>query len=78
MDVIDISGLAYDTWRDCIIVMSDTTNLLLEVKPNNGQIIHQYHLPGNDQEGIVLDQKGFMYIAQELGGVIKIEDRRIR
>ena len=77
MNVIDISGLAYDAWRDCIIVMSDTTNLLLEVKPN-GQIIHQYFLPGSDQEGIVLDQKGFMYIAQEIGGVIKIDDRRVR
>ena len=64
MNVIDISGLAYDAWRDSIIVLSDTANLLLEVKLN-GQITHQYLLPGSDQEGIVLDQKGFMYIAQE-------------
>jgi len=77
MPIIDISGLAYDSLCDCLIVISDTTNLLLEVR-RDGDISHQYLLPGDDQEGIALDEKGFMYIAQEVGGVIKIEDRRVR
>ena len=75
LSIIDISGLAYDAGRQCFIVISDTTNLLLEVT-RDGNVRRQYLIPGEDQEGIVLDQMGFMYIAQENGEVIKIEDRR--
>ena len=73
--IIDISGLDYDTSRECLIVVSDTTNLLMEIKLN-GDILHQYLLPGSDQEGIALDDLGFLYIAQENGQIIKIEDYR--
>ncbi|MEC9256956.1 MAG: SdiA-regulated domain-containing protein, partial [Candidatus Poribacteria bacterium] len=73
--IIDISGLDYDTSRECLIVVSDTTNLLMEIKLN-GDILHQYLLPGSDQEGIALDDLGFVYIAQENGQIIKIEDYR--
>jgi len=73
--IIDISGLDYDTSRECLIVVSDTTNLLMEIK-QNGDILQQYLLPGSDQEGIALDDLGFAYIAQENGKIIKIEDYR--
>ena len=77
LSIIDISGLAYDTSRHCLVVVSDTTNLLVEVT-RDGTVLRQHLLPGNDQEGIALDQEGFMYIAQENGEVIKIEDRRVQ
>ena len=77
LSIIDISGLAYDSARHCLIVVSDTTNLLVEVT-RDGTVLRQHLLPGNDQEGITLDQEGFMYIAQENGEVIKIEDRRVQ
>ena len=73
--IIDISGLDYDTSRECLIVVSDTTNLLMEIK-QNGDILQQYLHPGSDQEGIALDDLGFAYIAQENGKIIKIEDYR--
>ena len=77
LSIIDISGLAYDSARHCLIVVSDTTNLLVEVT-RDGTVLRQHLLPGNDQEGITLDREGFMYIAQENGEVIKIEDRRVQ
>ena len=77
LSIIDISGIAYDASRHCLIVVSDTTNLLVEVK-RDGTVLRQHLLPGNDQEGITLDDEGFMYVAQENGEVIKIEARRVQ
>jgi len=77
MNVVDISGLCYDPLCDCLLVISDTTNLLIEMT-RDGNILRRYLLPGDNQEGIVLDGLGFMYIAQESGEIIKIQDRRIR
>lgn len=77
MNFIDISGLAYDTQGDFLVLISDTTNLLVELK-REGAILSQYLLPGDEQEGIVLDGLGYMYIAQENGEIIKLADRRLR
>ena len=75
LSIIDISGLAYDLERQCLLVMSDTTNLLQEVTLD-GNVRRQYLILGHDQEGIVIDKMGFMYIAQENGEIIKLEDHR--
>lgn len=77
MNFIDISGLAYDSQGDFLVLISDTTNLLVELK-REGTILSQYLLPGDEQEGIVLDGLGYMYIAQETGEIIKLADRRLR
>jgi len=37
-----------------------------------GQILKQYAFIGDDQEGITLDDEGYLYIAQDSGGIIKI------
>ena len=77
MNFIDISGLAYDAQGDFLVLISDTTNLLVELK-REGTILRQYLLPGDEQEGIVLDGLGYMYVAQENGEIIKLADRRLR
>ena len=77
MNFIDISGLAYDAQGDCLVLVSDTSNLLVELK-KEGSILGQYLLPGDEQEGVVLDGLGYMYIAQETGEIIKLADRRLR
>ena len=77
MHFIDISGLAYDAQADCLVLISDTTNLLVELK-QEGTVLSQYLLPGDEQEGVVLDGHGYMYIAQESGEIIKLADRRLR
>lgn len=77
MNFIDISGLAYDVQADCLVLISDTTNLLVELKLE-GTVLSQYLLPGDEQEGVVLDGLGYMYIAQESGEIIKLADRQLR
>ena len=77
MNFIDISGLAYDSQDDVLVLISDTTNLLVEIK-REGTILSKYLLPGNEQEGITLDGLGYMYIAQESGEIIKLGDKRLR
>ena len=77
MNFIDISGLAYDAQGDFLVLISDTTNLLVELK-REGTILRQYLLPGDEQEGIVLDGLGYIYVAQENGEIIKLADRRLR
>lgn len=77
MDFIDISGLVYDTQDDILILISDTTNLFVEMN-RQGAILSRYLLPGNEQEGVALDGLGYMYVAQESGEIIKLGDRRLR
>jgi uncharacterized protein YjiK len=77
MNFIDISGLTYDAQGDVLVLISDTSNLLVELK-REGTILGQYLLPGDEQEGVVLDGLGYMYIAQESGEIIKLADRRLR
>ena len=77
MNFIDISGLAYDSQDDVLILISDTTNLLVEIK-REGTILSKYLLPGDEQEGVTLDGLGYMYIAQESGEIIKLGDQRLR
>ena len=62
MNFIDISGLAYDPQDDVLVLISDTTNLLVEMS-REGTILSKYLLPGDDQEGVALDGLGYMYIA---------------
>ena len=77
MNFIDISGLAYDPQDDVLVLISDTTNLLVEIK-REGTISSKYLLPGDEQEGVTLDGLGYMYIAQESGEIIKLGDQRLR
>ena len=77
MNFIDISGLAYDAQGDHLVLVSDASNLLVELK-KEGTILGRYLLPGDEQEGVVLDGLGYMYIAQENGAIIKLADRRLR
>ena len=77
MNFIDISGLAYDPQDEVLVLISDTTNLLVEMN-REGTILSKYLLPGDEQEGVTLDGLGYMYIAQENGTIIKLGDRRLR
>lgn len=77
MNFIDISGITYDPQDDVLVLISDTTNLLVEMS-REGTILSKYLLPGDEQEGVTLDGLGYMYIAQENGAIIKLGDRRLR
>jgi uncharacterized protein YjiK len=74
---IDLSALHYDEKSSHLYVMSDATNTLLEIT-TEGKILKAYAFPGDNQEGIAADDKGFLYIAQDSGGIIKIKWNRKR
>jgi uncharacterized protein YjiK len=69
----DLSDLHYDAARNRLYVISDANNLLFVTTPD-GQVQAKYtDLPCADQEGIAFDDAGSMYIAQDSGGIVKIE-----
>ena len=70
--VIDLSGLYYDPTSDHIFVISDETNIILEYSRSH-DLVKEYAFPGDNQEGITVDNAGFMYIAQDSGGIIKLK-----
>ena len=70
LTVPDLSGLYYDPASDHLYAISDQTNTFFEIT-KDGFVLKSYALPGNDQEGITLDNQGFLYIAQDSGGIIK-------
>jgi len=69
--VTDLSGLYYDQVSEHLYAISDATNTILELDLS-GALISARSFPGNNQEGITVDGNGYMYIAQDSGGVIKI------
>jgi uncharacterized protein YjiK len=70
LEVGDLSGLHYDQASDHLYVISDMLDTFFEIT-KTGKILKSFPLPGKDQEGITLDGAGFVYIAQDSGGIIK-------
>ena len=68
--VIDLSGLHYDPATDRILVISDATNLILEYSRDQ-RLLSVQAFPGDNQEGLTVDSDGFLYIAQDSGGIIE-------
>ncbi|HJN17490.1 MAG TPA: hypothetical protein QGH10_18435, partial [Armatimonadota bacterium] len=56
--------------RDRLYVISDSKNLFMEAT-TDGQVLAAYAFPGANQEGIALDPEGYIYIAQDSGGILK-------
>lgn len=70
--VIDLAGLQYDGVSDHLYVISDATNTFFEIT-KEGEVLRSYAFPGDNQEGITVDDEWFLYIAQDSGGIIKIK-----
>jgi GH18 family chitinase/lysophospholipase L1-like esterase len=67
----DISGLHYHRETRTLYAVFDGSNLLREIK-TDGTMIAEYHLPGNDQEGITLKPScpspvTSVFIAEDVG-----------
>ena len=70
--VIDLSGLHYDPRTGHVFVISDSTNTILEYSREQ-TLLNAYAFPGDNQEGITVDDAGYIYVAQDSGGVIKFK-----
>jgi len=73
----DPGALYYDSNKRLLYAVSDSDNLFLEITMD-GRLVNEYAFPGNDQEGIAWDDKGYIYICQDSGGIIKLKDLRKR
>lgn len=72
LGVTDLSDLAYDSDSGLLLVLSDINDLLILATPD-GRVAARYeNLPCENQEGIALDESGYIYIAQDSGGIVKI------
>ncbi|UCE20945.1 MAG: SdiA-regulated domain-containing protein, partial [Candidatus Aminicenantes bacterium] len=71
----DPSGLYYDPKTGLLNVISDVDNIFVELTLT-GKMVKEYAFPGNNQEGIAWDEDGFLYIAQDIGGIIRVKDLR--
>lgn len=67
----DLSGLHYDPTSTKLYAISDWANAFLELT-EEGQVVRIRTLPGEDQEGITLDNQGYLYLAQDSGKIIKL------
>lgn len=70
MNITDISGLQYDPKTGNLVIISDSNNRICEYS-RAGRLIRSHHLPGKNQEGIAIDADGYIYIAQDSGGILK-------
>jgi uncharacterized protein YjiK len=68
--------LIYVVEQNTLKAISDQANLLIELT-RDGQVLAVYPLPGNEQEGVTIDSNGFLYIAQDSGGIIKFQPGRV-
>ena len=69
--VVCLSCIYYDSATQRLYVVSNSTNTFLEITMA-GELVNFYAFPGSEQEGIAIDNEGYMYIAQDIGGIVKI------
>jgi len=72
LGVIDLSGLYFEKATGHLYVISDSTNTIFEFT-KTGKLLSGHAFPGDNQEGITVDDQSFMYIAQDSGGILKIK-----
>ena len=71
----DPAAMYYESKTGLLNVVSNADNILVEITLE-GKLVKEYAFLGNNQEGIARDDKGYLYIAQGLGGIIKVKDLR--
>lgn len=71
----DPAAMYYDSQKRILNVVSDADNILVEITLD-GRLVKEYAFLGDNQEGLARDDEGFLYIAQDSGGIIKVKDLR--
>lgn len=71
----DPAAMFYDIKTGYMNVVSDADNILVEIT-EEGELVEEYAFLGDNQEGITRDDQGYLYIAQDSGGIIKVKDLR--
>lgn len=71
-EIPDLSAAHWDAARRRLWVASDQLNLVMLFNPESGAFEHRWRLPGVEQEGFTLDDAGHAWIAQDVGGLIRL------
>ena len=75
LELDDPAAMYYDPDTKLLNVVSDADNILVEITLE-GKIVKEYAFLGDNQEGITRDDQGFLYIAQDSGGILRVKDLR--
>jgi uncharacterized protein YjiK len=73
----DPAAMYYDPETRLLNVVDDADNILAEITLQ-GKLVKQYAFLGDEQEGLCRDDEGYLYIAQDIGKIIKVKDERKR
>ena len=73
----DPAGMYYDPVTGLLNIVDDADNIFVEITLD-GRLVSQYAFLGDNQEGICVDDEGYLYIAQDRGGILKVKDLRKR
>lgn len=73
----DPAAMYYDPEKKLLNVVGDADNILVEITLK-GRVVRQYAFLADNQEGLCRDDEGYLYIAQDSGGIIKVKDERKR
>ena len=71
----DIAGLTY--YKNYLYIVSDTNNRLYKYDIKKRKIVKQVKLPKMAQEGVAFDNRGFIYIADDEGRVMKYNPKKL-
>jgi uncharacterized protein YjiK len=71
----DPAAIRYDERTRRLDIVNDADNILAEVTLD-GRLVRAYAFLGDNQEGMTVDDEGFLYIAQDTGGILKVKDLR--
>ncbi|MDC7240570.1 MAG: SdiA-regulated domain-containing protein [Spirochaetales bacterium] len=70
--IVDQAGIFPVNNEQCYYIISDRKNRLYCYSLTEG-LLWDIPLPGETQEGIAVDSEGFFYIAQDKGGLLRLE-----
>lgn len=73
----DPAAMYYDPKTKRLNIVSDADNILVEITLD-GTLVKEYAFLADNQEGLCRDDEGYLYIAQDNGGIIKVKDLRRR
>ncbi|MDH4197447.1 MAG: esterase-like activity of phytase family protein [Candidatus Aminicenantes bacterium] len=71
----DPAAIRYDPQTRLLDIVNDADNILAEVTLD-GRLVRAYAFLGDNQEGLAKDDEGYLYIAQDTGGILKVKDLR--
>lgn len=72
---MDIAGMTFN--NGYLYMVSDKNNLLIKYDINTNQTIKKIKLPKSAQEGICFDNKGYIYIADDNGRILKYKRKKL-